>query len=81
LLKIATSKSIGWYSVSRNPVYVITIVALIGVIIAIPTFKIITISSIWIFIYILAPFIEEPWLRIRYGVEYVDYTRKVGRFF
>jgi len=71
----------GWYSFSRNPVYVFTILALAGVIITVPTFKIIVISSVWIFIYILAPFIEEPWLEDRYGREFLDYKRRVRRFF
>lgn len=75
--KLRTS---GWYSFSRNPVYVFTILALAGVIITVPTFKIIAISSIWIFIYILAPFIEEPWLLKKYGSEYLDYTKRVRRF-
>lgn len=71
----------GWYSFSRNPVYVLTILALVGVSIAIPTFYIIVISSVWIFIYILAPFIEEPWLEDRYGRDFLNYKRRVRRFF
>ena len=71
----------GWYAFSRNPVYVFTILALVGVIFAVPTFHIVVISSFWIFIYILAPFIEEPWLEDRYGREFLDYERRVRRFF
>lgn len=70
----------GWYSVSRNPVYVTTIISLAGTIIAIPTFNIIAISSLWILIYILAPFLEEPWLEKIYGNEYLDYKNNVRRF-
>ncbi len=70
----------GWYSFSRNPVYVFTIFSLVGVIVAFPTFHIIVISSVWIIIYILAPFIEEPWLAKKYGHEYLEYIQKVRRF-
>ncbi len=70
----------GWYSVSRNPIYVLTIAALIGAMVAVPVFEIILISILWIFIYICAPFIEEPWLEDRYGDEYLKYKSRVRRF-
>jgi protein-S-isoprenylcysteine O-methyltransferase Ste14 len=34
-------------------------------------------ASVW---YILAPFVEEPWLRAQFGVEYDAYARAVPRF-
>jgi protein-S-isoprenylcysteine O-methyltransferase Ste14 len=34
-------------------------------------------ASAW---YFLAPFVEEPWLRARFGAEYEAYAREVPRF-
>lgn len=73
-------RTTGWYSVSRNPVYVATMTGLIGIMVAIPTFEIVIISLLWIFIYILAPLVEEPWLEEKYGDEYLKYKMKVRRF-
>ena len=70
----------GYYSYSRNPVYVATIVSLLGTMLAFPILEVICISSLWITIYILAPFAEEPWLAERYGNEYLRYKCEVRRF-
>ena len=74
-------KTNGWYSYSRNPVYLTTIIGLVGAVLALPTLEIVSISAIWVTAYIFAPFIEEPWLETKYGEEYLKYKNKVGRFF
>jgi len=74
-------KTNGWYSYSRNPVYLTTIIGLVGAVLALPTLEIVSISAIWVTAYIFAPFIEEPWLEKKYGEEYLKYKSKVGRFF
>ena len=74
-------KTSGWYSYSRNPVYVTTIIGLIGAVLALPIIEIFVISTIWTVCYVAAPFIEEPWLEKKYGKEYLAYKKKVGRFF
>ena len=38
------------------------------------------ILSLWALIYLLAPFIEEPWLQKRYGDDFSIYKTKVPRF-
>ncbi len=70
----------GWYSISRNPVYLVTIIALLGLIICMPIFEVVTVSLLWILIYILIPFVEEPWLEKQYGKKYLEYKKRVGRF-
>ena len=61
-------------------IYVATIVSLLGTMLAFPILEVICISSLWITIYILAPFAEEPWLAERYGNEYLRYKCEVRRF-
>lgn len=75
-----TLRTEGWYSWSRNPVYTLTIATLVSLCVAIPTLEIAIISSLWIFLYLLAPFKEEPWLIKKYGDEYRHYKSKVRRF-
>ena len=34
----------------------------------------------WALFYLLAPFLEEPWLEQEYGSEYLAYKKRVPRF-
>ncbi len=70
----------GWYSVSRNPVYVVSIVGMIGWAVFVGSFYVIILLSLWAVLYIVAPFIEEPWLIETYGEEYQRYLSRVPRF-
>ncbi len=70
----------GWYSLSRNPVYVATYIALIGVVIFLPILEVIILSFFWAFAYKVAIRLEEAWLEKQYGKEYLDYKRIVPRF-
>lgn len=70
----------GWFAISRNPIYVVTMISLIGTMIAFPIVEVISISTLWIFLYLLAPFVEEPWLIEKYGEEYIEYKKRVRRF-
>jgi len=70
----------GWFSKSRNPVYTSTIIALLGLMIFSPNFEVLVLSTIWIVIYLLLPFVEEIWLEKNYGEEYLEYKKRVRRF-
>lgn len=71
----------GWYSISRNPVYVMTMITLFGVVLVEPTYKIITLSLLWGILYLIAPILEEAWLESLHGSSYKNYKKKVRRFF
>ena len=70
----------GFYGWSRNPVYVVSIVGLIGLGLAIHSGLVYTLLAIWAFFYIIAPFLEEPWLEEQYGKEFLTYKMRVPRF-
>ena len=71
----------GFYRWSRNPIYVASIFGMIGWGLLVQSIYVHAILFLWCFLYILAPFIEEPWLQERYGNEYLAYKSKVPRFF
>lgn len=70
----------GWFRFSRNPIYVSTWIGLIGWSILIPNFKVWVLLFLWALMYLLAPFVEEPWLEKHYGEEYSAYRRTTPRF-
>lgn len=71
----------GWFLFSRNPVYVATWVGLVGWGIVVPDILVIVALTLWSVLYLLAPFLEEPWLEEQYGEAYRAYRRSVPRFF
>ncbi|MCK0127522.1 isoprenylcysteine carboxylmethyltransferase family protein [Erythrobacter sp. F6033] len=74
-------KTQGWFSVSRNPVYVATWVGMIGWGLLANTPLVWILLVFWATLYLLAPIFEEPWLEQQYGEEYLDYKRGTRRFF
>jgi protein-S-isoprenylcysteine O-methyltransferase Ste14 len=70
----------GWYSVSRNPVYAATFIALAGVVLFLPIPEIFVLSFFWVLSYIIAVRLEEDWLEEQYGEEYILYKNRVPRF-
>ena len=70
----------GWFRISRNPVYVATWVGLLGWGIVVPDILVITALMLWAVIYLMAPFLEEPWLEKQYGDDYRTYRRSTPRF-
>ena len=74
-------KTDGWYQWSRNPVYVVSILGMIGAGIVIHSTYVYCLLSIWALMYLLAPYLEEPWLEARYGRPYLEYKAQVPRFF
>jgi len=73
-------KTEGWYSVSRNPVYAATFIALAGVVLFLPIPEIFVLSFFWVLSYIIAVRLEEDWLEEQYGEEYILYKNRVPRF-
>lgn len=73
-------KTQGWFSISRNPVYVATWVGMIGWGLLANTGPVWILLALWAIMYLLAPIFEEPWLEQQYGQEYLDYKRETRRF-
>jgi protein-S-isoprenylcysteine O-methyltransferase Ste14 len=70
----------GPYRYSRNPQYIEIIIFFTGTIILFNSFYALVTGTIGNIIFLLTPFIEEPWLRRQYKKEYYDYYKKVPRF-
>ena len=73
-------KTTGWFSISRNPVYVATWVGMIGWGLLANTLLVWILLTLWAAMYLLAPIFEEPWLEQQYGQDYLDYKRQTRRF-
>lgn len=70
----------GWFSISRNPVYVVTWIGLLGWGLIVGKWSVAALLVLWAIMYVLAPFLEEPWLERQYGEEFKTYKSKVPRF-
>ena len=70
----------GWYSWRRNPVYVVSIVGMVGMGLLVHSWLAYCLLSIWAALYIAAPYLEEPWLEHEYGDAYRQYKSEVPRF-
>lgn len=71
----------GWFSHSRNPVYLVTWAGQLGWAILIPRLHVWIILALWAMLYLIAVHLEEKWLERRYGEEYLEYKNRVPRFF
>ncbi len=70
----------GWYRWSRNPIYVVSIIGMVGWGLLIDSLFVYILLALWGLLYLLAPFAEEPWLEQKYGAEYTNYKSHVSRF-
>tara|TARA_R110001599_G_C12276670_1_gene662587 strand:- start:8099 stop:8668 length:570 start_codon:yes stop_codon:yes gene_type:complete len=70
----------GWYGWSRNPIYVVSIVGIVGLGLLVHSWLAYCLLLIWTAFYIAAPYLEEPWLEQQYGDAYREYKSKVPRF-
>ncbi len=70
----------GPYKFSRNPQYVGDIVALIGVILMANSLYTTIACLLAIILFLVTPFAEEPWLREKYGEEYIEYCKRTPRY-
>ncbi len=70
----------GPYQFTRNPQYVGDVAMIIGYIILSNSKMLLIAGLLGVFWFILAPYVEEPWLREQFGEDYDDYASKVPRF-
>lgn len=71
----------GYFSRSRNPVYVATWLGLIGWAVVANSVLVSILLGFWAALYLFAPLFEEPWLEKIYGDEFREYKLRVRRFF
>ena len=70
----------GPYRYSRNPQYVGAPPAYFGWAIACNSQLVLIVAALGSVALLLQPFVEEPWLRKRFGAQYDAYAREVPRF-
>ena len=78
--EVSTLQTKGLYKYSRNPQYMADIGILSGWFLFCASAWSFPIVLCGILNFIIAPFIEEPWLHEKYGKEYDEYRSKVRRF-
>ena len=71
----------GYFSKSRNPVYVATWVGLVGWALIANSILVSILLGFWAVLYLFAPMLEEPWLDKTYGDKFRAYKNQVPRFF
>jgi protein-S-isoprenylcysteine O-methyltransferase Ste14 len=71
----------GYFSKSRNRVYVATWVGLVGWALIYNSTFVSILLGFWAVLYLLAPIFEESWLEEMYGDEFRTYKCQVRRFF
>ena len=76
-----TLRTKGMYRYSRNPQYMADIGIVSGWMILSAAPWAIVVGLAGIAVLIAAPFSEEPWLKVQYGITYDSYSSRVRRFF
>ncbi len=74
-------KTDGPFARSRNPVYMVTIIGMIGWALLVNSYLLWILLGLWALLYLAAPFIEEPWLESRFGQAYQEYKDNTPRYF
>ena len=70
----------GPYRYTRNPQYVGFIILFGGIILLTASWMALVTGAFAIFLFLIIPFSEEPWLKQQYGNPYIIYCRMVPRF-
>jgi protein-S-isoprenylcysteine O-methyltransferase Ste14 len=70
----------GLYRYSRNPQYVASILAFLGLGLAAASADVALLCAFAIGVYVLLPLAEEPWLERTYGASYRRYKQRTPRF-
>ncbi|WP_169729155.1 methyltransferase family protein [Congregibacter litoralis] len=70
----------GVYRFSRNPIYLASIIGMVGWAIVVPSWKVTVLLSLWAALYIVAPWVEDPWMTKKYGKAFVQYRERTPRF-
>ena len=73
-------KTTGWFGWSRNPIYVVSLGGMVGVGLIAHSTYVNILLALWAVMYLLAPFLEEPWLEQHFGEEFRQYKGRVNRF-
>lgn len=73
-------KTEGIYRWSRNPIYVASIVGMLGWALILDSRWVNSLLLLWAASYILAPYLEERWLEHTYGDAFISYKSSVPRF-
>lgn len=73
-------KTEGPFAWSRNPIYVVSIVGMLGWGVIVGSAYLTILLCLWALFYIGAPFLEEPWLEKEYGDDFNKYKERVPRF-
>ena len=73
-------KTEGIYRWSRNPIYVVSIVGMLGWGLIVGSWMVSSLLVAWGLCYVFATFVEEPWLEKQFGRQYVNYKAHVPRF-
>ena len=71
----------GFYRYSRNPQYVLFSISFIAASVLIASSKALVLLWLLAFWYLIAPFPEERWLEERYGEKYLNYKKRIPRYF
>ncbi len=71
----------GLYRYSRNPQYVASMLAFLGLAVAAASLDVALLCALAIGVYLLLPLAEEPWLERTYGASYERYRTRTPRFF
>ncbi len=71
----------GLYAYSRNPQYVSSVLAALGLAIAAGSWTVLALAGVLFAIYLLFALNEERWLTKGYGRAFLDYMRRTPRFF
>lgn len=70
----------GPFAISRNPIYVVSIVGMVGWAVLICSWYLSALLALWACLYIAASFLEERWMAENYGEEFVEYAAGAPRF-
>ena len=73
-------KTTSWFGWSRNPIYVVTWIGMIGWGLFAMSGFVSIVLLLWAIVYLNLVFLEERWLLATYGEEYAEYMNVVPRF-
>lgn len=74
-------KTTGAYAWSRNPIYVASVVGMVGTGLFVHSTLVYILLSLWALGYLAVPFVEEVWLEAHFGDSFRQYKSRVNRFF
>lgn len=73
-------KTSGWFRWSRNPIYIVSWIGMVGWGLFAMSGLVSMALVLWAIVYLNLVFLEERWLLATYGEEYAEYMNVVPRF-